>query len=166
MVFSLVPPAISSLGNASGFDLRLQDRGGVGQATLMQSAQQLLQLANESPILTDTRITGLSAGPQLKITVDRDKAAALGVSFNEVSTMLGTALGSSYVAKFPTQGRMQNVWVQAEADHRMTIDNVMSLNVKNSEGGMVPMSALITAEWDQGPVYTQPDSRGVGLLRY
>ncbi|MBF22587.1 MAG: multidrug efflux RND transporter permease subunit [Pusillimonas sp.] len=152
MVFSLVPPAISSLGNATGFDLRLQDRGGLGQATLMQSAQQLLQLANESSILTDTRITGLSPGPQLKISIDRDKAAALGVSFSEVSTMLSTALGSSYVSKFPNQGRMQNVWVQAEADHRMNINDIMTLNVKNTQGGMVPMSALVDVEWDQGPV--------------
>src|SRR5690606_36847937 len=87
MVFAIVPPAISSLGNASGFDLRLQDRGGQGNDALMAATQQLLQMASQSPILADTRITGLGAGPQLKLTIDRQKAAALGVDFNEAATL-------------------------------------------------------------------------------
>src|SRR5690606_17102771 len=82
MVFSIVPPAISSLGNASGFDVRLQDRGGQGNAALMAATQQLLQMAMQSPVLANTRITGLGAGTQLSLTIDRDKAAALGVNFS------------------------------------------------------------------------------------
>src|SRR5690606_13500613 len=81
MVFTLVPPAISSLGNAAGFDMRLEDRGGIGNDALMAGAQQLLQLAAQSPVLSDTRITGLGPGPQMRLTIDRAKAAALGVDF-------------------------------------------------------------------------------------
>lgn len=152
MVFAVVPPAISSLGNASGFDLRLQDRGGMGNEALTAAAQQLLQLASQSPVLSGTRITGLGAGPELQLTIDRDKAAALGVNFNEVSTLISTSLGSAYVAKFPNAGRMQNVWVQADSDARMTVEEVLKLNAINKEGKPVPLSSFVTASWDKGAV--------------
>src|SRR5690606_19643862 len=152
MVFSIIPPAISSLGNASGFDLRLQDRGGQGNAALMAATQQLLQLASQSPVLADTRVTGLGAGPQLRLTIDREKAAALGVEFSEAANLISTALGSSYVAKFPNMGWMQNVWVQADQTHRMNVDDVMKLSAVNKQGVAVPLSSFVTADWQQGPV--------------
>src|SRR5690606_18075786 len=122
MVFAIVPPAISSLGNAAGFDLRLQDRGGRGHQHLQAATQHLLQMAMQNPKLADTRITGLGPGPQLSVTIDRQKAAALGVDFSEASALIGTAIGSSYVGKFPNMGWMQNVWVQADQQHRMSPD--------------------------------------------
>lgn len=152
MVFSIVPPAISSLGNAAGFDLRLEDRGGSGQAALQAASQQLLQLAAESPIIADARVTGLAPGPQLKINIDRDKAAALGVDFAETAELISTAMGSSYVGKFTNQGWVQNVWVQADQDSRMSADDVLRLQARNNEGQMVPLSSFVTVEWTQAPV--------------
>ncbi|MDS1141479.1 efflux RND transporter permease subunit [Pusillimonas sp. SM2304] len=152
MVFSVMPPAISSLGNASGFDLRLQDRGSQGHDALMAATQQLLQMANESPILADTRVTGLGGGPQLRLTIDREKAAALGVSFSEAADLISTALGSSFVAKFPNMGWIQNVWVQADQDHRMDVADIMKLNAINNQGETVPLASFVTADWEQGPV--------------
>src|SRR3546814_1227132 len=96
MVFSIVPPAISSLGNASGFDMRLEDRGGQGHEALMAATQQLLQMASKDPVLASTRVTGLGPGPELKLTIDRQKAAALGVNFSEVAQLLSTTIGSGY----------------------------------------------------------------------
>lgn len=152
MVFAIVPPAISSLGNASGFDMRLEDRGAVGHDALVAASQQLLQLASKSPVLAGTRITGLSAGSQLNLSIDRDKAAALGVDFSEVATLISTALGSSYVGKFPNMSWIQNVWVQADASHRMNVEDIMKLNALNNQGGTVPLSAFVTAKWEEGPV--------------
>ncbi|AEC19545.1 putative efflux system transmembrane protein [Pusillimonas sp. T7-7] len=152
MVFSVMPPPISSLGNASGFDLRLQDRGSQGHDALMAATQQLLQLANESPVLANTRVTGLGGGPQLRLTIDREKAAALGVSFSEAANLISTSLGSSFVAKFPNMGWIQNVWVQADQDHRMDVADIMKLNAINNQGEAVPLASFVTADWEQGPV--------------
>jgi len=152
MVFSLVPPAISSLGNASGFDMRLEDRGGLGHDALVAGAQQLLLLAMKSPILANTRITGLGAGSQLSLTIDRDKAAALGVSFDEVATLISTAMGSAYVSKFTNLGWVQNVWVQADDNRRMNVDDILRLNARNASGDMVPLSSFVKVEWKQGPM--------------
>ncbi|OWT65518.1 efflux RND transporter permease subunit [Candidimonas nitroreducens] len=152
MVFAVVPPAISSLGNASGFDMRLEDRGGAGHDALMAAAQQLLQMASKDPALSQTHITGLGPGPQLMLSIDRNKAAALGVSFSEAANVISAAIGSAYVAKFTNMGWVQNVWVQADAKHRMNIDDIMKLNAINGQGTMVPLSSFVTAKWTQGPV--------------
>ncbi|MDX3895664.1 efflux RND transporter permease subunit [Pusillimonas sp.] len=152
MVFAIVPPAISSLGNAAGFDLRLQDRGGLGHDALQAATQQLLQMAMQNPKLVDTRVTGLGPGPQLNVNIDRQKAAALGVDFAEASALIATAVGSSYVGKFPNMGWMQNVWVQADQQHRMSPDDLMKLTSRNANGEAVPLSSFVTAEWTQGPV--------------
>ncbi|NYT57659.1 efflux RND transporter permease subunit [Alcaligenaceae bacterium] len=152
MVFSVMPPAISSLGNASGFDLRLQDRGSQGHDALMAATQQLLQQASQSPILANARVTGLGSGPQLRLTINREKAAVLGVSFSEAATLISTAMGSSYVAKFPNMGWIQNVWVQAEQDQRMSVADIMKLSAINNQGETVPLASFVTAEWEQGPV--------------
>src|SRR5690625_4341775 len=152
MVFSSVPSAIMSLGNAQGFDMRLEDRGGLGHDALMQGAQQLMQMASESPVLAQTRITGLAPGKQWNITIDREKAAAQGVSFSEAAQMLSTALGSAYIGKYTNEGWVENVWVQAEEDFRQNIEDVMQLNVKNNQGKMFPMSTFISAETDVAPV--------------
>jgi len=152
MVISITPPAISSLGNASGFDLRLEDRSGVGSEALQAATQQLLQLASQSPILSGTRITGLGAGPQLKVEIDRAKAAALGVDFSEAANLISTAIGSAYVGKFTNQGWVQNIWVQAEQNARMSPDDILRLNARNANGEMVPLSSFVSLEWTRGPV--------------
>lgn len=151
MVFSIVPPAISSLGNASGFDMRLEDRAGMGQDALVQATQELLMKASQSPILEGVRLTGLGAGSQLEINIDREKAAALGVDFAEAAGLISTALGSTYVGKFTNQGWVQNVWVQAEQEHRMTSERILQLNARNKQGGMVPLSSFVTLDWTEGP---------------
>ncbi|UHL64917.1 multidrug efflux RND transporter permease subunit [Paralcaligenes sp. KSB-10] len=152
MVFAVVPPAISSLGNATGFDMRLEDRGGLGHDALMAATQQLLQMAMKNPVLAQTRVTGLGPGPQLSLTIDRDKAAALGVDFGEVASLISTSIGSAFVNKFPNMGWMQNVWVQADQSHRMNVDDIMKLSALNSQGQPVPLSSFVTAKWTKGPV--------------
>jgi multidrug efflux pump len=152
MVISITPPAISSLGNASGFDMRLEDRSGVGHDALEAAAQQLLGMAAKSPILAQTRITGLGPGPELKVQIDRAKAAALGVDFSEAASIISTAIGSSYVGKFTNQGWVQNIWVQADEKDRMNPDDILRLNARNASGEMVPLSSFVNLTWTRGPV--------------
>ncbi|KAA0910968.1 efflux RND transporter permease subunit [Pusillimonas sp. ANT_WB101] len=152
MVFAITPPAISELGNATGFDLRLEDRGGLGHEALTAASQQLLQLAAKSPILADTRITGLAGGKQLKVNIDREKAAALGVDFSEAAALISSSLGSSYLGNFTNQGWVQNVWMQAEQDQRMSVDDILKLNARNNEGKMVPLASFVSTSWTTGPV--------------
>ncbi|MGG4774696.1 multidrug efflux RND transporter permease subunit [Alcaligenaceae bacterium 429] len=152
IVFSIVPPAIMSLGNSSGFDVRLEDRAELGTSALLNATQELLDKAGKSPVLKDVRLTGLSPGQQWQVTIDREKAAIQGVDFEEVANLLSTALGSSYLGKYTSEGWVQNVWVQADERFRMNIENVMSLQAKNNKGEMVPLRTVVTAEPIKGPV--------------
>ena len=153
-IFALVPPAIPELGTATGFSFRLQDRGSNGHAALLGARNQLLGMAAQSKILAGVRPDGLEDAPQLQIDIDRDRASALGVSFDNVNSVLSTALGSAYVNDFPNAGRLQRVVVQADARDRMQPDDLLQLNVLNNQGKPVPMAALATTRWITGPIQT------------
>ena len=153
-IFPLSPPPIPELGSASGFSFRLQDRSGAGREALLAARNQLLGMASKSPVLTQVRPDGLEDAPQLQIDIDRDKANALGVSFDSINAALSTSLGSSYVNDFPNQGRLQRVVVQADAPSRMQPDDLMRINAANSRGQPVPMSAFATTRWVNGAMQT------------
>jgi multidrug efflux pump len=149
-IFPLSPPPIPELGTASGFTFRLQDRGGNGHDALVAARNQLLGLAAQSKVITQVRPDGLEDAPQLQLDIDRDKAQALGVSFDAINTTLSTALGSAYINDFPNRGRLQRVVVQADAPSRMQPEDLMRLNVMSSQGKAVPLSAFATTRWVTG----------------
>lgn len=153
-IYPLSPPPIPELGNASGFTFRLQDRGGLGHEALVNARNQILGAASQSKLLTQVRPEGLEDAPQLQIDIDRDKANALGVTFDAINTTLSTALGSAYVNDFPNQGRLQRVVVQADAPARMQPEDLLKLNASNSQGMPVPLSTFATTRWITGPQQT------------
>jgi multidrug efflux pump len=151
MAFAILPPPVDGLGTSSGFEFRLQDRGGLGHATLMQARSELLAAAEKSPILMNVRESALAEAPQVQLIVDRKQANALGVSFADIGNVLSTAVGSAYINDFPNQGRMQRVVVQAEGDQRSQVADLLKMHVRNNTGQMVPLSAFVQAKWTQGP---------------
>lgn len=144
------PPAISGLGGSSGFDMELQDHGGLGHDKLMAARDQLLQMASKDPALTRVRHNGLDDSPQLQIDIDQRKAQALGVSLDDINNTLKTAWGSTYVNDFVDRGRVKKVYVQSEATARMLPEDVNKWFVRNKSGGMVPFSAFSTTRWEYG----------------
>ncbi len=153
-IFPLSPPPIPELGSASGFNFRLQDRGGLGHDALLAARNQMLGLAGQSKLLAGVRPDGLEDAPQLQLDIDRDQANALGVSFDAINSVLSTALGSSYVNDFPNAGRLQRVVVQADAPTRMQPDDLLRINALNAKGQTVPLSAFATTRWVSGPMQT------------
>ncbi len=150
-VFTLTPPPIAALGNASGFSFRLQDRAAHGNAALVTAANTLLAKAWQSPVIQYPYIEGLPPAAQVMLDIDRRKANAYGVTFDEINAVLSTSIGSNYVADFPNAGRMQRVIVQADSSERMDADSLLQLNARNNKGEMVPLSAFATARWTLGP---------------
>ena len=153
-IFPLSPPPIPELGTASGFNFRLQDRGGQGHEALVAARNQLLGLAAQSKVLTQVRPDGLEDAPQLQVDIDRDKAAALGVGFDSINATLSVALGSAYVNDFPSSGRLQRVVVQADAPARMQPEDVLRLHATNNQGQQVPLSAFAGTRWVNGAMQT------------
>ncbi|TZG25235.1 multidrug efflux RND transporter permease subunit [Sphingomonas montanisoli] len=155
MIFTINPPPISQLGNASGFSFRLEDRGGMGQEALTQARNQLLGMAAQSSVLTGVRPEGMEPAPQLHVDIDRVKARALGLSITDVNATLAITFGSGYANDFTHNGRVQQVLLMADAAYRMTPADVLNLRVRNDKGEMVPFGAFTTAEWTSGPPQLQ-----------
>jgi len=150
VVFTFMPPSVPGLGNATGFDLQLVDRGGLGHDKLMQARNQLLGMAAQNPKLVGVRPNGLEDTPQFKLTVDREKASALGLSLSDINTTLSAAWGSSYVNDFIDKGRVKKVYLQADAPYRMQPTDMDRWYVRNGSGQMVPFSAFSMGQWIYG----------------
>ncbi|TMV77681.1 efflux RND transporter permease subunit, partial [Thioclava sp. BHET1] len=149
-VFALAPPAIQGLGNSNGFDFYLQDVKGAGHNALIAARNQLLGMAAQDKLLTQTRPAGQEDQPQFAIHIDQDKAAALGVSIADINSTLSTAWGSSYVNDFIDRGRVKPVYVQGDIDSRMQPNDLDKWYVRNATGGMVPFSAFASGRWTYG----------------
>ncbi len=153
-VFPLSPPPIPELGTATGFNFRLQDRGGLGHDALLAARNQLLGMARGSKLLAGVRPDGLEDAPQLQIDIDRERAYAQGVTFDAINALLATAVGSSYINDFPSKGRLQRVVVQADASARMAPDDLLKLQVPGNRGQLVPLSTFASTRWIIGPMQT------------
>ncbi len=98
-------------------------------------------------MVSDVYIEGLPAGVSATLEVDREKAQAMGVSFDDINQMLSVAIGSNYVNDYVDNGRVQQVIVQADSRYRMQLADLLKLYVRNASGEMVPLSAFISTDW-------------------
>ncbi len=150
LVLAFAPPAVMELGNATGFDLQLQDRNGLGHEKLMEARNQFLMLAAKDPVLAGVRPNGLNDTPQYRLDIDQEKASAMGISLADINQTLVAAWGSSYVNDFLDRGRVKKVYIQSDAAHRMTPEDLNKWYVRNATGQMVPFSAFASAHWTFG----------------
>lgn len=148
--FALSPPPIEGFGNTNGFSFRLQDRGGLGQDALNQAAGELIAKASKSGIITGIRPEGMPDAAQVMLVIDRKKANTFGVTFADINNTITANLGSSYINDYPNSGRMQRVVVQAQDRSRLQAEDLLKLNVRNANGGMVPLSSFAIVEWRKG----------------
>ncbi len=146
-VFAFAPPAVSELGNASGFDLMLQDKANLGHEALMQARNQLLADLSKDDRLVAIRPNGQEDAPEFKLEIDTHKAESLGVSIDDINTVFSNAWGSSYVNDFIDKGRIKKVMLQGEATYRMLPEDIRRWYVRNSAGTMVSFDAFSRGEW-------------------
>ncbi len=150
IIVGFAPPAITELGNATGFTFQLLDRSGQGHQALMAARNQLLAMAAQSPVLAGVRPNGQDDEPQFRLIVDWERASALGLSITDVNTTLSTAWGSTYVNDFMDRGRIKRVYMQGNAESRMLPGDLDRWFVRNAQGQMVPFTAFARTEWVYG----------------
>jgi hydrophobe/amphiphile efflux-1 (HAE1) family protein len=148
--FVFTPPAVTELGNANGFELQLEDRGGVGHDALMAARNQLLDLARKDPRLAKVRPSGLEDTPTFNVDVDQQKTVALGVTLADVNQTLASTWGVAYVNDFMDKGRTKRVYMQADAPFRMAPEDLSRWYVRNRQGEMVPFSTIAAGRWSFG----------------
>jgi multidrug efflux pump len=147
-IYAFNLPAISALGNSTGFNFYLQDRAGLGHEKLIEARNQLLGMAAQDPDLTRVRPNGMEDTPQYNVDIDYEKAMALGISVSDINTTLSTAWGSNYVNDFVHEGRIKKVYLQADAPFRMQPEDIKQWYVRNGGGEMVPFSTFTSGHWN------------------
>ncbi len=150
IAFAFPPPSVIELGNATGFDFQLVDRGGVGHQVLTQARNQLLGMAAQDQRLIKVRPNGMEDVPEYRIDVDWQKAGAQGLPITSIHNTISAAFGSAYVNDFIQAGRVKRVFVQADAPYRMLPKDLEKLYVRNMSGKMVPFTSFASGHWTSG----------------
>jgi len=150
-IFALNPPPIMGLSISGGFEMYLQDRTGGTLQDLGKVTNEIVNKARQRPELTMVRSTFDTAVPQYQITLDREKAKALGVAIKDVFSTLQATFGSYYVNDFNLFGRTYQVNVQSDVDFRQNPEDMKNVFVKSSSGKLIPISALISYDRTVGP---------------
>lgn len=151
MVFAFAPPAINGLGVAGGFEMKIEDRGGVGLRELQQVVQEMVGAASGQTSLAGVQSTFRAGVPQIFVDIDRVKAKTLGVSLDSVFGTMQAALGSAYVNDFNKFGKTYQVRVQAEQQYRLHPEDIARLEVRNRDGRMIPLGTMATIHKTLGP---------------
>jgi hydrophobic/amphiphilic exporter-1 (mainly G- bacteria), HAE1 family len=149
--FAFLPPPITGLGNAGGFEYRLQDQGGKGLVELQKNGDALVATSVENPRLSRLNNNFRATVPQIYLDVDRLKVKKMGIPLQTVFATLQTYLGSAYVNDFNRDGRVYRVMMQADSEYRSSTKDIERLDVRNPAGRMVPLSTVVDIRDWAGP---------------
>ena len=147
----VAPPPVAGIGNAGGFRMMVEDRGGRGLPALQAAVGAIAGRANQTPGLVQVFSLFETSTPQLYLDIDRVKAQRLGINVADVFGALQTDLGSFYVNDFNLLGRTFRVTVQAEASHRLDPKDVLQIRVRNTAGDTVPLGSFTRVSDTTGP---------------
>lgn len=150
LVYPIAPPAIQGFGNASGFNLQLQDIGGVGHAKLLDARNMLLGMSAQNEHVVGVRPNGQEDAPKLKVNINQEQAAAYDLDMTTINTTLAQAFGGSYVNDFIDRGRIKKVYMQGNPDSRATPEDINKWHVRNAQGQMIVFGAFSDSQWEFG----------------
>src|SRR5262249_38635608 len=153
-VVAFEPPAIQGLGTGGGFSFWLQDRSGGTVDFLNQNLQKFLEAARKRPELANVNSVWRASVPQVYADINRDKVLKQGVAIGDVYQSLQAFLGGIYVNQFNRFGRQWKVFLQAEPTGRVKPEDINQFYVRNNDGKMTPLSAVVTTRSISGPEFT------------
>lgn len=151
LVAAFEPPAVEGVGSFGGFTFMLQDQGNNTLSDLDRIAHQIVAASATHKDLTDLITTFSANDPQELVTIDREKAKAMGVSITQIATTLNVFMGSEYVNDFDYNNRTYRVYVQADRPFRMNAGDLHSYYVRSDSGEMVPLDNLVNVTESSGP---------------
>ena len=149
--FVTQPPAISGMGMFGGFEYQLLDKGDRTSDELYAQAQELLRAARQDPAFSSLYTSFTSSLPQVIVKIEEEKAMAQGVDISEIYSTLAAQFGGTYINDFNKYGRVYRVYMQADAPYRAVMGDLSKIYVKNKQGKMVPLNAVVTTENIVGP---------------
>ena len=151
---AFIPPPITGLGTAGGFEYQLLDkRANPVSSELQAVAEDLVRQGNSpaQPALARMNSNLRATVPQLFLDIDWEKAKRIYVNHSVIAETLQANLGSYYVNDFEAFGRIYKVMMQAEYKNRDSAQDIGRLEVRNQFGSMVPLSTMLQVRDVAGP---------------
>ncbi|MEM1185913.1 MAG: multidrug efflux RND transporter permease subunit [Planctomycetota bacterium] len=155
IAIAINPPSIPGLGNQGGFEFWVQNRGDDGPFFLAENLRSFMGQANGRPEISGVTSTYNASSRQIQIEIDRVRAETLGMPTDQIYDALGDLFGSSYVSQYTKFGRVWNVIVQADSRFRDDPEDIERVYVRQNEGEMIPLSAVVDASYGAGPDLVQ-----------
>ncbi|KJH85810.1 RND transporter [Pseudomonas fluorescens] len=151
IILPVNPPSIPGLGTTGGMEVWIQSKGDASLDQLSEVVGALMTKAKERPELGPITSTFNVHSRQLMVDVNREKAESLGVPVEDVYSAMQTMFGSLYVSQFNKFSRLWQVILQAEPSYRLKAEDLQEIYVRNRNGEMVPLKAVLTTRYVTGP---------------
>lgn len=143
-IVAFEPPAIEGIGTVGGFQFEVKDDASHTLEELGDVTQSIITESYKTPALTGLFTSYTANSPMIDLQVDKLKAKQMNISLKEIYDTLQVFMGSVYVNDFTYLNKSYRVYAQADKEFRASPDILGQLYVRNSEGGMVPLSNFIT----------------------
>ncbi len=117
-------------------------------AELERGANHITDALKKSGKAVDVDTTNIPARPEVKVTIDRDRAADLGVSVANVAKTLQMLVAGVKASTYPEQGEEYEIRIRADERYRTDENSLSLMSVPSTKFGSVPLSSVV--KWDQG----------------
>jgi HAE1 family hydrophobic/amphiphilic exporter-1 len=154
VAFAFPPPAIPGVGTSGGVTFMLEDRSGGTVEFLAQNTAKFIAAASKRPEFAMISTTFVPNVPQIYANVDREKVLKQDVDLGDVYKTLQTFMGGVFINYFNRFGRVWQVYVQAEGEFRTNTRAMDQFYVRNKDGAMVPLGAIVDTKTIYGPEFT------------
>ena len=151
IVVSFTPPAIPGLSRFGGFEFQVLDQTGTSIETLAQGTNAVVAAGNQSPKLRGLFSSFTANDPQIQVTIDRQRALALGLPLNEITSAMQIFVGSQYVNDFEFNNRAYRVYVQADQRFRSNPQALKQLYARSRTGEMIPLEQVVQLKETTAP---------------
>ncbi|HEX6120026.1 MAG TPA: efflux RND transporter permease subunit, partial [Dongiaceae bacterium] len=150
-IITVPPPPVQGIGNAGGFKMMIQDRGGQGLQALEAAANQIMIAGNQTAGLAGVFTLFNTKTPKLFAEIDRVRAQMFHVPAERVFQTLEVYLGSVFINDFNFLNRTFRVTAQAMGKFRENAASIANFKTRNDLGEMVPIGAVAKINDISGP---------------
>jgi multidrug efflux pump len=137
-----VPPSLGGRPNQKAAEIVILSTGTYEELDAV--AQAVVDAADADPRIASPDSDLKLSKPEIRLSVDRDKAADLGIDVDRIGTTIETLLAGRDVTRFKRDGRQYDVVVQVDNRARTTPEQAKLIYVRAAGGAMVPLSNLVT----------------------
>lgn len=150
-LFATNPPSLGSTGGNNNKPVEFVIRSSEPYTQIKTYVDQVIAEASNSPVLNNLDSNLILDKPQIRVSIDRQRAADLGVGVDVIGRTMETLLGGRQVTRFNMNGEQYDVVLQVAGKDRSTPSALQSIYLMGRNGEVVQLSSLVTVEENVAP---------------